>query len=65
MEWSMGYLYSIVPMSGALMFVFALEHLLGVLRGGSLPQQGAAHDPHAVPQAPAAGKDEQRPDQWL
>jgi TRAP-type transport system small permease protein len=37
MEWSMGYLYSIVPVSGGLMFVFALEHLVTVLRGGSLP----------------------------
>jgi TRAP-type C4-dicarboxylate transport system permease small subunit len=65
MDWSMGYLYSIVPMSGALMFVFALEHLFGVLRGGSLPRQGAVHDPHAVTHAPAASQDEPRPDQWL
>lgn len=65
MEWSMAYIYSIVPLSGALMFVFALEHLFGLLRGGSLPRQGAAHDPHAVTHAPATSQDEQRPDQWL
>jgi TRAP-type C4-dicarboxylate transport system permease small subunit len=61
MEWSMGYLYSIVPVSGALMFVFALEHFFDVLRGGSLPRQGSALEPHA----PAARQDEQGSDQWL
>ena len=64
MEWSMGYLYSIVPVSGALMFVFALEHLVTVLRGGSLPRPAAVHDPHAIQHAPGDA-DEQRPDQWL
>jgi TRAP-type transport system small permease protein len=48
MEWKMGYLYSIVPVSGAIMFVFALEHLWNALRGKSLPTPGAAHDPHAA-----------------
>jgi TRAP-type C4-dicarboxylate transport system permease small subunit len=65
MEWSMGYLYSIVPVSGGLMFIFALEHLVSVLRGGALPRQGAAHDPHAVAHAPARDAEEQRPEQWL
>lgn len=48
MEWKMGYLYSIVPVSGAIMFVFALEHLWNALRGRSLPLTVAAHDPHAA-----------------
>jgi len=66
MEWSMGYLYSIVPISGGLMFVFALEHLVAVLRGRSLPWQGNAHDPHAIVHASAADDaQEQRPEQWL
>ena len=65
MEWSMGYLYSIVPVSGGLMFIFALEHLVTVLRGGSLPRQGAVHEPHAVAHAPALDPKEQRPEQWL
>lgn len=65
MEWSMGYLYSIVPISGALMFVFAAEHLITVLRGGILPRQGNAHDPHSVAHAPNSHTGEQRPEQWL
>lgn len=65
MEWSMGYLYLIVPASGLLMFIFALEHLFNVLRGGSLPAVGAAHDPHAVAHPSANDQDEDRPDQWL
>jgi TRAP-type C4-dicarboxylate transport system permease small subunit len=48
MEWKMGYVYSIVPVSGAIMFVFALEHLWNALRGTSLPLMRAAHDPHAA-----------------
>ena len=48
MEWKMGYLYSIVPVCGAIMFIFALEHLWNVIRGRSTPLQGAAHDPHAT-----------------
>lgn len=48
MEWKMGYLYSIVPVSGAIMFVFALEHLWNAVRGKALPLQGAAHDSHAA-----------------
>ncbi len=48
MEWKMGYLYSIVPVSGAIMFIFAFEHLWNVIRGKSTPLQRAAHDPHAT-----------------
>ena len=62
MEWSMGYLYSIVPVSGAVMFVFALEHLVAVLRGGSLPQPGAGHEQQVVSSATAASRDGQRID---
>jgi TRAP-type C4-dicarboxylate transport system permease small subunit len=55
MEWSMGYLYSIVPASGAIMFVFALEHLWNILRGGTLPQHGASHEaPESLPSNPNA-----------
>jgi TRAP-type transport system small permease protein len=64
MEWSMGYLYSIVPVSGGIMFVFALEHLVNLLRGGALPQQSAVHDPHAIHHAEVGSSDE-RPEQWL
>jgi TRAP-type C4-dicarboxylate transport system permease small subunit len=62
MEWSMGYLYSVVPISGAIMFVFALEHLVNLLRGKPLPVHGTAHDPHAT-QASSNGVE--RPEQWL
>jgi TRAP-type C4-dicarboxylate transport system permease small subunit len=65
MEWSMGYLYSIVPASGALMFLFGVEHFVNVLRGGSLPRQGAVPDQHAVTHAPVGSLPEQRTDQWL
>lgn len=44
MEWSMGSLYSIVPVSGAIMFLFGLEHLWNILRGGSLPVHGRSHE---------------------
>lgn len=56
MEWSMGYLYSIVPISGAIMFVFALEHLWNILRGGALPQHGVSHEapPESLPSNPNA-----------
>ncbi|WJR77298.1 TRAP transporter small permease [Bradyrhizobium sp. NP1] len=40
MEWSMGYLYAIVPVSGALMFIFAAEHFLNTIRGRPLPLPG-------------------------
>ena len=65
MEWSMGYLYLIVPASGAIMCLFALEHLVGLLRGRSLPSQ-IGHDAMAAAQGgPGADLDEHRPDQWL
>lgn len=65
MEWSMGYLYLIVPAAGLLMFIFALEHLYDVLRGGSLPIHGAAHDPQATAHPSADNQDEDGRDQWL
>lgn len=37
MEWHMGYIYSIVPASGAIMAIFALGHLWSALRGTALP----------------------------
>lgn len=47
MDWSMGYLYSMVPICGAIMFVFALEHLFNLVRGQELPghseEIGAVH----------------------
>jgi TRAP-type C4-dicarboxylate transport system permease small subunit len=47
MGWNMGLLYAVVPMSGALMFLFGLGHLIRVLRGGELPVAGATHGPAA------------------
>ncbi len=65
MEWSMGYLYLIVPCSGAVMTLFALEHLFGVLSGRPLPAQ-AAHDPPIGSGHPASsGQDGKGSDQWL
>lgn len=57
MDWSMGYLYLIVPVSGAFMFLFALRHLVDLLHGGSLPDPLASHEkPSDSPTAnPAAG----------
>jgi TRAP-type C4-dicarboxylate transport system permease small subunit len=50
MEWSMGYLYSMVPASGTIMFLFALEHLVNLFRGGSLPgHDDAPGTPHPHP----------------
>jgi TRAP-type C4-dicarboxylate transport system permease small subunit len=43
MDWSMGYLYLIVPAMGALMALFALRHLIDLLRGGLLPDPLAGH----------------------
>jgi TRAP-type transport system small permease protein len=65
MEWSMGYLYLIVPASGAIMCLFALEHFVDLLRGRSLPSQ-AGHDSMAVAhEGPGGNLDKHRPDQWL
>jgi TRAP-type C4-dicarboxylate transport system permease small subunit len=44
MDWNMGYLYLIVPVSAALMFLFALRHLIEVLTGGTLPNPLASHE---------------------
>jgi TRAP-type C4-dicarboxylate transport system permease small subunit len=63
MEWSMGYLYLIVPASGVIMTVFALEHLFHVLRGGSLPAPGGHEAPipgHSLP----SGQDGKGSDPW-
>jgi TRAP-type C4-dicarboxylate transport system permease small subunit len=64
MEWSMGYLYLIVPASGTVMCLFALEHFVDLLRGRSLPAQGA-HDPTAALRVSPDGPEGQRADQWL
>ncbi len=37
MEWRMGYIYSIVPATGAIMAVFALGHLWNAVTGKDLP----------------------------
>jgi TRAP-type C4-dicarboxylate transport system permease small subunit len=57
MDWSMGYLYLIVPVSGGFMFLFALRHLIDVLGGGSLPDPLAGREKRAghEPAIPAAG----------
>ena len=39
----MGYLYLIVPGTGAFMFLFAVRHLLDLLGGGVLPDPFAGH----------------------
>jgi TRAP-type C4-dicarboxylate transport system permease small subunit len=33
MSWNFGYLYLVVPVSGVLMLLFALRHLVNALRG--------------------------------
>jgi TRAP-type C4-dicarboxylate transport system permease small subunit len=48
MEWSMGYLYAIVPASGALMLGFALLHLAALLRGRKLPGADAHLPVHSA-----------------
>jgi TRAP-type C4-dicarboxylate transport system permease small subunit len=37
MSWNFGYLYMVVPVSGVLMEMFALQQLIAVLRGAPLP----------------------------
>ena len=56
----MGYLYLTVPASGTVMCLFALEHFVDVLRGRSLPSQGA-HDPAAAPHVSSDGFTDKRP----
>lgn len=46
MEWSMGYLYLIVPVCGAFMVLFALRHLVDLLRGDLLPDPLSHQTPH-------------------
>jgi TRAP-type transport system small permease protein len=57
MDWSMGYLYLLVPGSGGFMFLFALRHLIDLLGGGVLPDPLASHEKpgDASPANPAAG----------
>lgn len=57
MSWSMGYLYAIVPASGAMMFLFGLGHLVRLLRGGDLPRAGGGHGPEQPAAAAAQGLD--------
>ncbi len=47
LEWQMGYIYTVVPVTGAIMLVFALEHLWNAIHGRDLPTP-TAHDPHAA-----------------
>lgn len=37
LDWPMGWIYLVVPASGALMLLFGLAHLAGALRGRDLP----------------------------
>ena len=55
MSWRMGYLYAVVPASGALMFLFGVGHLVRVLRGGDLPRAGAGHGSEPLAAAPNQG----------
>lgn len=57
MDWSMGYLYLLVPASGAFMFLFALRHLVDLLGGGTLPDPLAGHEKSSDASSanPAAG----------
>ena len=55
MEWSMGYLYLIVPVSGAFMCLFAVRHLIDLARGELLPDPLASHDAHRDGENPATG----------
>ena len=61
MEWSMGYLYLIVPASGAIMSLFALEHLFQLLRGTPLPVDGAYEQ---LQESSHSDLDEKGSDQW-
>ena len=44
MDWSMGYLYSMVPLCGALMLVFSIEQIWSLIRGRARLQHGAAEE---------------------
>jgi TRAP-type C4-dicarboxylate transport system permease small subunit len=41
MEWNIGYLYLVVPFSGALMMLFAIRRLVAALRRGAASDGGA------------------------
>lgn len=57
LEWPMGYIYAVVPVTGAIMLVFALEHLWNAIRGRDLPTP-TSHDPHAAHPAMSADSTE-------
>ena len=63
MEWSMGYLYLIVPACGVIMTVFAIEHLFNVLRGGSLPAP-SGHEVPTPDDLPRPAEDKRGSDPW-
>lgn len=52
MSWNFGYLYLVVPVSGALMMGFAVRHLIDALRGEIAAAAGIM--PHELPSAGAA-----------
>jgi TRAP-type C4-dicarboxylate transport system permease small subunit len=52
MSWNFGYLYLVVPVSGALMLVFAIRHLVDALRGDIAEAAGIMS--HELPPALAA-----------
>jgi TRAP-type C4-dicarboxylate transport system permease small subunit len=56
MSWNFGYLYLVVPISGALMLIFSLKHLLNALRG-EVPE-AAGIMPHEAPPAIVPAKAE-------
>lgn len=49
MNWNIGYLYLVVPLSGALMEVFALRHLVSALRGQPPVAGSADYESPALP----------------
>ena len=56
MDWSMGYLYLVVPGSGVFMALFALRHLVDLAYGGALPDPLSGHETsgNVSPSHPAA-----------
>lgn len=51
MEWNFGYLYLVVPVSGVLMILFTVRHLIGVLQGDTAAL-GASMVAHEQPRLP-------------
>ena len=54
MSWNIGYLYLVVPVSGVLMILFALRHLVDAIRGQPLGPAGS-HFHNAAPASMPAG----------